>query len=313
MHNVQKIALSHLLVAAVLVATSPGGASAQCPVGEQATAGPLYSHIHDTCAEAVTAAEQYGTNSFHSWRACTQAYPDTYTVPFSPGSRLVDSVVNTTCQEVGPGHPSYPTAITAQMYMTVCCYYDPNPDADNDTIYDNVDNCPNTPNQDQANNDGDAQGDACDPDDDNDGVLDVDDNCQFDANADQSDLDFDGIGDACDPVFNQTSAANELAALLTDMMGWVGASGVPGGNGLIAKLNQIWNHAVDAAYDYDSGQINAADYLQELNDALNSLDAFDNQLSGKINNGQLTNPYASDLQSASAQVRAIINAMIAGI
>ena len=34
------------------------------------------------------------------------------------------------------------------------------------------DNCPNDANPDQANNDGDAQGDVCDPDDDNDGVFD---------------------------------------------------------------------------------------------------------------------------------------------
>ncbi len=41
-----------------------------------------------------------------------------------------------------------------------------------------VDNCPLVPNFDQANNDGDSQGDACDLDDDNDKVYDVDEqNC----------------------------------------------------------------------------------------------------------------------------------------
>ena len=45
------------------------------------------------------------------------------------------------------------------------------------------DNCPNDANPDQANNDGDGQGDVCDPDDDNDGVFDdAPDNCQFVAN-----------------------------------------------------------------------------------------------------------------------------------
>ncbi|HEX8500290.1 MAG TPA: thrombospondin type 3 repeat-containing protein [Pyrinomonadaceae bacterium] len=51
------------------------------------------------------------------------------------------------------------------------------PDADNDGVTDSADNCPTTPNTDQANADGDAQGDVCDPDDDNDGVLDGADAC----------------------------------------------------------------------------------------------------------------------------------------
>lgn len=46
-------------------------------------------------------------------------------------------------------------------------------DADSDTIADYHDNCPNTANTDQANNDGDSQGDLCDSDDDNDGIPDL--------------------------------------------------------------------------------------------------------------------------------------------
>ena len=45
-------------------------------------------------------------------------------------------------------------------------------DADGDGVEDSLDNCPNIPNADQANFDGDAQGEACDDDDDNDGLLD---------------------------------------------------------------------------------------------------------------------------------------------
>ena len=49
------------------------------------------------------------------------------------------------------------------------------------------DNCPGTPNVDQADTDGDLVGDACD-------------NCPTAPNTNQSDIDRDGIGDACDPV-----------------------------------------------------------------------------------------------------------------
>ncbi len=71
-------------------------------------------------------------------------------------------------------------------------------DSDGDGVLDTDDNCPDIPNPDQANNDGDTEGDVCDDDDDNDGVLDTEDNCQFVANADQADYEGDGIGDLCD-------------------------------------------------------------------------------------------------------------------
>jgi hypothetical protein len=74
-------------------------------------------------------------------------------------------------------------------------------DYDDDTILDTEDNCQLVPNTDQANNDGDTQGDACDPDDDNDTVADGDDNCPFVANLDKRDTDQDGRGNACDDSF----------------------------------------------------------------------------------------------------------------
>ncbi|MDZ7645576.1 MAG: thrombospondin type 3 repeat-containing protein [Woeseiaceae bacterium] len=71
-------------------------------------------------------------------------------------------------------------------------------DSDGDGVEDSVDNCPADPNPDQADNDADGVGDACDSDDDGDGVDDGADNCPLAANASQLDTDGDGTGDACD-------------------------------------------------------------------------------------------------------------------
>jgi hypothetical protein len=52
-------------------------------------------------------------------------------------------------------------------------------DRDGDGVDDPDDSCPEVPNADQADFDGDGQGDACDLDDDNDGVPDTTDSCPF--------------------------------------------------------------------------------------------------------------------------------------
>jgi len=95
----------------------------------------------------------------------------------------------------------------------------PDPDTDGDGIPDSTDNCPETPNEDQADLDEDGVGNVCDncPDDSNDDQADLDedgvgnvcDNCPDDSNDDQADLDGDGVGDVCDPDIDGDGVDND--------------------------------------------------------------------------------------------------------
>lgn len=71
-------------------------------------------------------------------------------------------------------------------------------DDDNDGVLDDQDNCPTTPNSNQADLNLDGVGDACANDQDGDGILNGQDNCNEVPNPDQADQDGDGRGDACD-------------------------------------------------------------------------------------------------------------------
>ena len=83
-------------------------------------------------------------------------------------------------------------------------------DIDEDGVIDAEDNCPETPNADQDDLDGDLQGDACDSDLDGDGVDNSIDNCPDIANAAQSDGDQDAMGDACDQDSDGDDLPNEV-------------------------------------------------------------------------------------------------------
>ncbi|HBF12074.1 MAG TPA: hypothetical protein DDW49_01580 [Deltaproteobacteria bacterium] len=72
-------------------------------------------------------------------------------------------------------------------------------DRDADGFADYRDNCPTDRNPQQADDDRDERGDACDPDDDGDGVLDTNDNCPGTRTANTTNTDGDNLGDMCDP------------------------------------------------------------------------------------------------------------------
>lgn len=187
-------------------------------------------------------------------------------------------------------------------------------DSDGDGVPDTVDNCPSTPNPEQADNDADGVGDVCDPDDDNDGVADQTDNCPINANADQLDKDFDGLGDACDPVFNTDAAADFVQTNVSAAVGAITLSNAPGGNGLIAKLagnGGVIARVNDAVAQYAGGFIDRDTYLAELGGALAMLDAFTNQVNAQIRNGKMVDPQASSLVSAIANIRLVIANMLA--
>jgi hypothetical protein len=74
---------------------------------------------------------------------------------------------------------------TSNAELANRCVDAPPGDLDGDTIADDVDNCPQISNTDQANEDGDMLGDACDP-------------CPPFAD-DNNDGDGDGVGNGCDP------------------------------------------------------------------------------------------------------------------
>lgn len=84
-------------------------------------------------------------------------------------------------------------------------------DIDGDSVADDIDNCPNDPNPDQTDIDGDGEGDACDDDDDGDGVDDVDDVCEA---SDTSEI---VIIDGCDS--GVSNAVNSEGCTILDLVG----------------------------------------------------------------------------------------------
>lgn len=78
------------------------------------------------------------------------------------------------------------------------------PDADDDGVADSGDNCPNVSNTDQADNDNDGLGDACDADDDNDGDPDESDCAPLNDAINHSAVEVcDGVDNNCDSIVDE--------------------------------------------------------------------------------------------------------------
>ena len=98
---------------------------------------------------------------------------------------------------VANGRPA-PDGGTAQIFYHGFVASDPNDDPDGDGVATVVDNCPATPNTNQADIDGDGLGDVCDPDIDGDGTTNDLDSCPLIGSGDHTDFDSDGQGNVCD-------------------------------------------------------------------------------------------------------------------
>ena len=134
--------------------------------------------------------------------SATSALPANMTAgPFAGASPLTTTLRWTPdLSQVGTSYPVQLAFLDEQQGAGMCTvtFVAVPGDRDGDGINDLADNCPDTPNADQADFDGDGVGDACDPDIDDDGILNAADNCARVPNADQSDIDHDGLGDVCD-------------------------------------------------------------------------------------------------------------------
>jgi hypothetical protein len=146
-----------------------------------------------------------------------------------------------------------------------------------------------------------------------DGIPDNVDNCPVDYNPDQADSDYDDIGDECDFEFNEETVAEALEEEASTSIDALVAANPPGVNGMINKISGnggVASKVDKAVADYTEGRIDTETYLDRLYEALDKLDGFDNQLTAKINNGQIVDPEASELWEYSSNMREMINNLI---
>ncbi len=128
--------------------------------------------------------------TINGFSACNFPVIQTFTFTGQAASFANDGIINITFNENGDDIGLDYSKVTIKGPLS--------PDIDDDGVLNQDDNCPETPNADQADMDEDGQGDVCDDDIDGDDILNEDDNCPENANPNQEDYDYDGMGDACD-------------------------------------------------------------------------------------------------------------------
>ena len=134
----------------------------------------------------------------------TQPLPENriVTVKCADGDLSTDAIVGVRVAFDWPGRSGTTVQVVSANYSLDCTKV--TVDGDGDGIADSIDNCPVTANANQADDDGNGIGNACEangaPDADGDGRPDTADNCLSVWNVNQADDDRDGLGNVCDPT-----------------------------------------------------------------------------------------------------------------
>lgn len=182
-------------------------------------------------------------------------------------------------------------------------------DIDNDSIPDDVDNCPLVMNKDQSDIDGDGQGDVCDSDIDNDNVSNDIDNCPAIVNTEQSDKDYDGIGDPCDSEFDLDSVGGYIGHQVQNATSIISKANPPGGRGMTYSIENLAALIDKIVSDFDAGLITAEGFETKLNVASNKISAFENQITANVHSNKINETDAAMLKEIVANLQLAIDSL----
>src|SRR3954454_8478321 len=154
-------------------------------------------------------------------------------------------------------------------------------DRDGDGVLEPGDNCASVPNPDQADHEGDGQGDPCDADDDNDGIADEFDSCPLDPSGDHRDTDGDGSENPCDADDDNDGVPDAADAFPLDAARSTGATDgndvLNGTSGADLLCGLFGNDTINGLAGNDTlwgdacgklARVSAADVLRDGNDTL---------------------------------------------